>query len=408
MHEVRHCVSAARVGGDEMKEMYDIIVVGAGPAGSTAARVAAENGASVLMLEKDREVGIPVRCAEAVGEIGMNRIVKLRPEWIANRIEGVRIIAPDGTRINVQHDEIGFVLDRKKFDSDLARMAAEKGVELLTKAYVFDLIKEKGFVSGVKFRYLGEELSVRAKIVIGADGVESRVGRWAGLKTHLNLQDIETCVQMTITNIPLEKNYCDFYFGSDVAPGGYLWVFPKNENTANVGLGLSGVEAKDKSPIEYLKKFVEKHFPEGAVLTTVAGGVPCAPLMEKMVGNGIMLVGDAAHQAFPITGGGIYTGMLAAKIAGEVAAEALKSGDWSEEALARYQKLWEKEGGKDHMRAYRLKDPLFKLTDEDLNKTAAAVVKKPKAKHTIVTIFKTALFKQPKLIAVVLKLFLRQ
>ncbi|NOZ62262.1 MAG: NAD(P)/FAD-dependent oxidoreductase [Calditrichaeota bacterium] len=390
-----------------MKEMYDIVVVGAGPAGSTAARVAARNGASVLMLEKDREVGIPVRCAEAVGEIGMNRIVKLRPEWIANRIEGVRIIAPDGTRINVQHDEIGFILDRKKFDYDLARMAAEQGVEILTKAYVFDLIKENGFVSGVKFRYLDEEYSVRAKIVIGADGVESRVGRWAGLKTHLSLQDIETCAQMTITNIPLEKNYCDFYFGSDIAPGGYLWVFPKNENTANVGLGISGVEAKDKPPIEYLKKFVKEHFPEGAVLTTVAGGVPCAPLMKKMVGDGIMLVGDAARQAFPITGGGIYSGMLAAKIAGEVAVEAIKSGDWSEKILSRYQKLWEKEGGTDHKRAYRLKDPLFKLTDDDLNKTAAAVVKKPKEKHTIVTIFKIALLKKPKLIAEVLKLFLR-
>ncbi len=389
-----------------MKEKYDIVVVGAGPAGSTAARIAAENGASVLMLEKDREVGIPVRCAEAVGEVGMSRIVKLRPEWIANRIEGVRIIAPDGTRINVRHDELGYVLDRKKFDYDLAQMAAEQGVEILTKAYVYDLIKENCYVSGVKFRHLNEEKQVSAKIVIGADGVESRVGRWAGLKTHLKLQDIETCVQMTITNIKLERQYCDFYFGQDIAPGGYLWVFPKNENTANVGLGIAGDRANEKPPIEYLKKFVAEHFPEGAVLTTVAGGVPCAPYMEKMVGNGIMLVGDAAHQAVPITGGGIYTGMMAAKIAGKVAAEAIRSGDWSEKVLAQYQKLWDKEGGTDHRRAYRLKDPLFKLTDEDLNKSAAAIVKKPRDKHTIVEIFKAVLFRQPKFIIDVIKLFL--
>ena len=388
-----------------MKEEYDIVVVGAGPAGSTAARVAADNGASVLMLEKDREVGIPVRCAEAVGEVGMSRIVKLRPEWLANRIEGVRIIAPDGTRINVQHDEIGYVLDRKTFDYDLAQMAAEQGVEILTKAYVYDLVKENGYVSGVKFRHLNEEKQVLAKIVIGADGVESRVGRWAGLKTYLKLQDIETCVQMTITNIKLEKQYCDFYFGQDIAPGGYLWVFPKSENTANVGLGIAGDRAKEKPPIEYLKKFVAEHFPDGAVLTTVAGGVPCASYMEKMVGNGIMLVGDAAHQAVPITGGGIYTGMMAAKIAGKIAADAIRTGDWSEKALAKYQKLWDREGGSDHKRAYRLKEPLFKLTDDDLNRSAAAIVKKEKEKHTIVEIFKAVLFRQPKLIIDVIKLF---
>lgn len=390
-----------------MKKSYDTVVVGGGPAGSTAARIAAENGLSVLMLEKDREIGIPVRCAEAVGEAGMKKIIDLKPEWIANKIEGVRIIAPDGTRINVQHDELGYVLDRKKFDYGLAQLAAEKGVEILTKAYVYDLIKKDGYICGVKFRHLGEEKEVYAKIVIGADGVESRVGRWAGLKTHLGLSDIETCVQMTITNINIERQYCDFYFGSEIAPGGYLWVFPKNENTANVGLGIAGDRAKEKPPIAYLKKFVSEHFPDGAILTTVAGGVPCAPYMEKMVTNGLMLVGDAAHQAVPITGGGIYTGMMAAKIAGEVAAEAIRKNDFSEKFLKKYQKLWDKEGGADHRRAYRLKDPLFRLTDEDLNRTAAAVIKKPKEKHTIVDIFKAALLRQPRLIADVLKLFLK-
>ena len=213
-----------------MKDRYDIIVVGGGPAGSTAARVAAENGASVLLLEKDREIGVPVRCAEAVGEKGIKKVVELRDEWIANKIEAIRLVAPNGSVVKVSHEDVGFVLDRKKFDYDLAEMAAIAGAEVVTKAYVYDLLKENGYIAGVRVKHLGEDFEIRAKVVLGADGVESRVGRWAGLKTSLNLKDIETCAQMTVTNLNIERQYCDFYFTDKGAPGGYLWVFPKNEN----------------------------------------------------------------------------------------------------------------------------------------------------------------------------------
>ncbi len=389
-----------------MRVAYDVIVVGGGPAGATAARVAAENGASVLMLEKDREIGIPVRCAEAVGEKGIRKVVELKPEWIANKIEAVRLIAPDGTMIKVQHEDVGFVLDRKKFDYDLAKMAAERGVEIMTKAYVFDLLKENGTITGVKFNWLDRQFFVKAKIVIAADGVESRVGRWAGLKTNLALKNVETCAQVTAANLNIDRRYCDFYFSQQIAPGGYLWVFPKSETTANIGLGISGEYARHKPPLAYLLDFLEKKFPSASVLTTVAGGVPCAPLMKKMVGNGILLVGDAAHQANPISGGGIVLGMLAAQIAGRVAASAVRENNVSEMRLKEYSKEWEKVGGSSHRRSYRLKEAVYQLTDEDLNKAAAAIEKKPAEKHTIVNIFKTALLQHPKLIPDIVKVFL--
>lgn len=389
-----------------MKDRYDIIVVGGGPAGSTAARVAAENGASVLLLEKDREIGVPVRCAEAVGEKGIKKVVELRDEWIANKIEAIRLVAPNGSVVKVSHEDVGFVLDRKKFDYDLAEMAAIAGAEVVTKAYVYDLLKENGYIAGVRVKHLGEDFEIRAKVVLGADGVESRVGRWAGLKTSLNLKDIETCAQMTVTNLNIERQYCDFYFTDKGAPGGYLWVFPKNENTANIGLGISGNNGFKKTSLEYLKDFINEKFPEASVLTTVAGGVPCAPYMEKMVTNGLMLVGDAAHQANPISGGGIVLGMLAAKIAGRVAAEAVKANDVSENKLSEYQKEWNKVGGTGHRRAYRLKEAIYKFSDEDFDNIAESISKKPKEKHTIVNIFKTALIKHPKLIPDMLKVFM--
>ncbi|HEX9974822.1 MAG TPA: NAD(P)/FAD-dependent oxidoreductase [bacterium] len=146
-----------------MKDYYDIIIVGAGPAGSTAARIAAQQGAKVLLLEKDREIGIPVRCGEAVGEKGLKRVLDPKPEWIANRIEAVRLIAPDGTVVKVHHEDIGFILDRKRFDYDLAMMAAQQGVKVVTKAYVYGLLTENGFITGVKVLYLGNHFKSRQR-----------------------------------------------------------------------------------------------------------------------------------------------------------------------------------------------------------------------------------------------------
>ena len=109
-----------------------------------------------------------------------------------------------------------------------------------------------------------------------------------------------------------------------------LLNFPKNDRVANVGLGISGEYARYKSAKKYLKEFIDKHFPNSAVLYTVVGGVPCAPTLKKIVADGLMLVGDAAHQVNPISGGGIATAMIAGKIAGCVAAEAIKEDDFSE------------------------------------------------------------------------------
>ncbi len=388
-----------------MKNSYDVIVVGAGPAGTTAARFAAQRGCSVLILEKDREVGIPVRCGEAVSEIGLKRFFEPKEKWIANRIEAVRLIAPNGTFVEVTHPDGGYILNRKIFDYDLAQMAADEGVEILTKAYVCDLLQKDGVIRGVKVNYLGNESQINAKIVIGADGVESRVGRWAGLRTHIRLRDIESCVQMTLGNIHLDRRYCDFYFSSDLAPGGYVWVFPKDEHSANVGLGLSGEHNAKRPAVDYLHDFINLKFPQAAKLITVAGGVPCAPYLKEMVRDGFMLVGDAAHQTNPLTGGGIVQSIMAAQIAGEVAANAIKEKDVSQKRLNEYVQKWHQAGGITHKRCYRLKEAVYRLSDEELNKTAMKINKLSPDKRTILSIFKIALFNHPKLIPDIIKVF---
>lgn len=389
-----------------MKDRYDVIVVGAGPAGATAAHQAAEGGAKVLLLEKDRDIGLPVRCAEGVGDRGLRAVVPIQDRWISNVIKGVIFSAPNGEQVTVDSNEIGYILNRKVFDYDLAEMAARAGATVQTRAYVYGLLQDNNTVTGVRVNHLGQNYSIAAKVVIGADGVESRVGRWAGLKTVVKMHDIETCAQVVAANISIEEKYCYFYFAKHVAPGGYLWIFPKGKNVANIGLGIAGNFAGEKSPYWYLQQFLQQHFPEAAILSLVAGSVPCAMTLKKIVANGLMLVGDAAHQANPVSGGGIVSGMIAGKIAGQVAAQAIADGDVSEKSLNAYPDRWHDGVGKQHRRFYRLKEAIYKLTDEDLNRTAELLNALPMAERTLFNIFKSALIKNPGLLVDVARAFL--
>ncbi|GBD93005.1 hypothetical protein BMS3Abin05_00584 [bacterium BMS3Abin05] len=172
-----------------------------------------------------------------------------------------------------------------------------------------------------------------------------------------------------------------------------------------MGIGISGEYARYKSPLRYLEKFVQEHFPKGSVLTTAVGGVPVSVTNRQIVKDGFMLVGDAAHQANPISGGGIVPAMVAGKLAGKVAAEAVQAGDVSQSFLEKYEKQWYRAEGRTQKIMYRLKEAVYKLTDDDLNKTADAVLSLPEEKRTMVSVFKKALFNRPTLILEALKVF---
>lgn len=392
---------------NQLKSEYDIIVVGAGPAGSTAAWEAARRNVEVLILEKDREVGIPVRCAEGAAKKELERILEhpVLPGWVVSEISKFRLFSPDSTPVYVNIDEIGYVLNRRLFDYDLAIKAVNEGAQLLTHAEVYSVLNSQGKISGVKVRIAGEEKEIKGKVIIAADGVESRVARWAGIDSTTKIKDMETCVQYTLGDIPIESDTCDFYFSRDFAPGGYAWIFPKGSRTANVGLGIAGNFARQQSPEKYMGIFLEKYFPDGSVLSMTVGGVPVDKTLKEIVRDGFMVIGDAAHQTNPISGGGIISGMIAGKIAGEVAAKAVKKGQHAKKDLLPYAKEWHKRVGKSHERYYRLKEALMKFDDKQFNTIASDYLNLDLKKQNLVNLFKIAFKNNPAFLLDVIKLF---
>lgn len=385
------------------KESYDIVVVGGGPGGALAAWAAAEQGVDVLMIEKDREIGVPVRCAEGIAAVSVHRFIDPDPHWISAKIEGVRLIAPSGDSLEFTEEGMGYVLERRVFDRELANRAAKAGADVRVSACATGLIHDNDRPVGVKIHSRGRESTVRCRLIIAADGVESRVARWAGIKTLIALRDLEVTTQYLLEHVSTDKNYCEFFVGQHVAPGGYAWIFPKTSDTANVGIGVCGRYTRKRSSTDYLHDFIGRRLPDSTPLAMVVGSVPVAVTLEDIFSDGVMVVGDAAHQVNPISGGGIGTAMIAGEIAGRIGAQAVRDGDVSRNRLSAYRKEWDQVYGNHQKRVYRVKEAVHKLTDDTFNATAARL--KSKISPTLRDVFMTVLRRQPGILFDVIKMF---
>jgi len=359
-------------------EEADVVVVGAGPAGSTAARYAAESGCNTILLEKRAEIGEPVQCAEGVSSKVLDELGLGEGAWTAKRVENVKLISPSGITVdlrqNVKGFDFGYVLERKIFDKHLGRLAVDAGADLRLCCKATGLSRD-GSRAVVSYQEFGEPRQIRAKIVIGADGVMSKVGRWAGIDTHLGPNDIESGIEYEMVGIDVHDEI-EMFVGRCYAPGGYAWIFPKGDDRANVGLAVIPKIA-GKPAVEYLDAFIEHpslshRFKDGAIIEVKAGGVPVSGPLRSAVADNVMLVGDAARQVNPITGGGIGSSVTCAKIAGKTAGEIMQTGDFSRKSLALYDERWIEAIGNYHWRLLKAKDVYLELKDEELDSIAKA------------------------------------
>ena len=344
----------------------ECLVIGAGPAGSMAAKELASKGIETIVIEKRQEIGAPKRCAEGVSKHSLEKLgIKVHELGITRVIKGAVLYSPSGKKVVMDGQGMeGYVLERKVFEKYLASEAIKEGARYMIKTQATDMVRENGRWR-VSIKNLDGEDEIIANLVIGADGVESKVGRWAGLKTLNRLTDYHSGIQFEMAGVNADENYIHLFFGNEVAPLGYAWIFPK-AFSANVGLGILEKGAKMRA-YDYLKKFIEEHediFKNASPIEINSGGVPVAHF-TGMAADGVMLVGDAAQLVNPIHGGGIVRAMHSSIMAAEVAEQALKEKNLSKERLMEYENMWNEEYEEKTNKLLKLRSFLEKLEDKD-------------------------------------------
>ncbi len=369
----------------EPEDRYDVVVVGAGPGGSVAARECARAGLSTLLLERRREMGSPLACAEAVRRAGFDALTQVDPAWISSPIDGGRLITPDATEVRMPRPAVGMVLERPVFERHLASEAAAAGAEVLVAAPVVDIVRERDSalgerVGGVLVRIRGRTKPVRAAVTIAADGVESNLALRAGAAQPLPRDQYLACAEFLVAGPAdawgLLPGYADFLVGNRLAPGGYAWRFPKGGARWNVGLAVTpGDAVGDDSPANLLRQHVAATLPGARILGTVSGAIPAPAAPGPFAAPGLLCVGDAARLTEPLSGAGIAIAMESGVFAAEAAAEAVGRGDPSRRGLRRYEERWRAERGREVAFYVRARAFFRRLADRDLDRVGRALAR---------------------------------
>ncbi len=356
---------------------YDVVVVGAGPGGSVAAREAARHGLSTLLLERRREIGTPLACAEAVRRAGFDRLTAVDPAWISAPIHGGRLVTPDDTKVVLPRPDAGMVLERPLFERHLAAEAAAAGADVLIESPVLDLTREGERVTGVIVRLRGQARTVRAEVVVAADGIESNLASRAGVGRPLERDEIYACAQFLVAGPEAEwdvqPRVADFLVGTRVAPGGYAWRFPKGRGRWNVGVAVTPSRTGAETPAAILRRFVSTTLPGARVLGYAAGAIPVPRAPGPFAAGGLLLVGDAARLTEPLSGAGIAIAMESGVFAAEAAAAAIGRGDVSARGLAAYEARWRAERGAEVAFYARARALFLRLSDRDLDRIGRAL-----------------------------------
>jgi digeranylgeranylglycerophospholipid reductase len=363
----------------------DVLVVGLGPGGLIAMREFAKQGFTVLGIDRKQELGWPKRCAEGVSDEGLAFCgVEPDPAWAYGRIEGAAIYSPSGKRIVLEDESTyGWVVERKIFEKHLARDAILAGGKIMVKTQAVGLLRKPnqpdgspGPVAGIRAEFMGTQFDIRAKLTIGADGIDSFVGKWAGLKTLNRVRDYHAGFQYEMVGVTgYEEKWLHLYFGEEVAPKGYAWIFPKGKGVSNVGIGILAKESEwGNRAQDYLDRWIEAHpdlFRDASITEINGSGIPVSSRVPEPVGDGVLLVGDAAQLVNPIHGGGIIIAMRAALIAARVGGEALRKGDVSKAALQPYvTEYWTKDEGAVTEKLLKMRYFMENLTDKDFERLA--------------------------------------
>ncbi len=312
--------------------VYDVIVSGAGPSGSYLSYLLSKNGYKVLQLEEHKEIGKPVECTGLVSE----RVFKyIDSKAKINEVHGANVYFPNNKFIHISKGEKTIVMYRDDFDKDASAMAISAGTDLHVHSRVIDATISDEYAE-VKYKQDGEIKYAKSEVVVGADGANSTIRR---VLNYERPEKIISTYQVDSSFYLEDQDDVNVFIGSENSKGFFGWAVPSGEIT-RIGVGVDHVTA-----IKYFKNINSK-FDGSKILGINSGPIPINYL-KKTYGNRSLLLGDAAGIVKPLSGGGIYTGIISAKNAYTALDNAFNNDDFSEDSLKYYQKLWKKEIGKE-------------------------------------------------------------
>ncbi|ABS55684.1 geranylgeranyl reductase [Methanoregula boonei 6A8] len=314
---------------------YDVVVAGAGPAGSAAARACAEQGLSVLCVEEQGTIGYPVQCAGLLSRAAFEECAVSRRS-IQNTVTGARIVPSSGQPLTINAGvPKAYVVDRALLDREMAQAAADAGAEFRPKTAVCGIQDGKAITRGANGH---EEIPFR--ILIAADGPRGTIARSLGFaRPPVFLAGIQA-EGVLHKEIDLVELY------PDASPEFFGWVIPNGNGRARAGL-CGKVQVKERFAAFLKRTGLQSD------LHLVTGTIPLG-VMPRTYGQRTLFVGDAAGFAKPTSGGGVYTGVRSARHAAAVAAACCEQDCFSDSALAEYERRWQEDIGRELSMGYRL------------------------------------------------------
>ncbi|MFX1499501.1 MAG: geranylgeranyl reductase family protein [Promethearchaeota archaeon] len=368
---------------ENIEKTFDVIVIGAGTGGTTAARFTAKKGLNICLIDrkKKEEIGNKI-CGDAIGNeiFDLLKINHPKNEELSCHIKGAKLYSPDLKKCITLFDpkQAGYIVNRLEFGQRLLNEALDAGVkQFLDKTMVLDLLYSNGTVNGVKVKLEnGEKVDLNAKIVIDASGYYSPLRKKAKsslIEKNIPKEDSILCYREIVKFSPSDLDvqdpeYITIILNQEKAPGGYIWYFPKNQASVNIGIGTFmdyGGKVKDLYRSNVFNEFIKTSKVE--ILSSGGGVVPVRRPLWSCADNGFMLIGDAACQVNPLHGGGIDPSMRAGYYAANSAVQAIETNSYSINELWNYNYNVMTSFGAEFAALDLLRIVLQSLSNEDLN-----------------------------------------
>jgi geranylgeranyl reductase family protein len=340
---------------------YNVAIAGGGPVGNYVATQIAKEGYTVAVFEEHKTIGEPLSCAGLVTSRVFDITSIPQNNIVQNELFGAHIFSPDGTRLSFSSNNVhALAIERSRFDQELSDHAQQVGAQLFTNSKIISAIKKKEKI----FFKVNNGKTIHpytTSLLIGADGPRSTVRRSFKFPEPSEFL-IGTGAE--VTNIDIDPNHVQIYVGNHIAPGFFAWIIPTNKKGTEARIGLCIGKETRYTPQECFSKLLDQKALQGIEIKKRIGGIiPLGPL-KQTVDTGIMLVGDAAAQVKPTSGGGLYPGLLSAYHCSSTAIKALKKERVTRKMLQEYHTLWTKEIGKELAVGMKLRRLFQKFTDE--------------------------------------------